>query len=306
MTASPRVCVVGSANVDLTFKAPRLPRPGETLAGHGFHQGLGGKGANQAVLAARLGGRVRFVARVGDDTFGQECLRRYRGEGIDTEHVRLMTGQPTGVAAIVVDDAGGNCIVIVPGANAALSPDDVRQAAAVIQHSDVLLCQLEVPPATTLEAFRLARTSGVRTVLTPAPAANVPGELLQMCDLCLPNETEIELLTGLRSGTLDQVTAAAEVLRQRGPQAVIVTLGERGALVLDGEGTHHLPAVAVQAVDTTGAGDAFSASVAVFWAAGLSIREAARRANAVAALTVTRPGAQAAFPSRREVEELLS
>lgn len=298
MATSPRVCVVGSANLDLTFQAPRLPRPGETLAGRGFHRGLGGKGANQAVMAARLSARVAFVAAVGDDPFGRECRERYRDEGIDTEHVRAVADRPTGVAAILVDDSGGNCIVVVPGANATLSPEDVRRATTAIQNADVVLSQLEVPASATAEAFRLARAAGVRTVLTPAPASDVPGELLQSCDLCLPNETEVAALTGLPTGNLDEVATAAARLRRLGPQAVIVTLGERGAMVLDEAGVLHVPAVPVRAVDTTGAGDAFSAAVAVFWTAGLSLREAAATANAVAAQTVTRPGAIDSFPPR--------
>jgi ribokinase len=302
MSHPPRVCVVGSANVDLTFRTARLPRPGETLTGHGFQQDFGGKGANQAIAAARLGAQVSLVARLGDDPFGQQSLRRYRDEGLDVAYVRLDAGRPTGTAAIVVDDAAQNCILVVPGANAALSPQDVRAAAVAIEQADVLLCQLEVPCESVLEAFRVARAAGVRTVLTPAPAVELPAELYALCDLCVPNETEAELLTGHAAGGLDQAEAAATELRRRGVGVVVVTLGGRGALLLDAEGARHVPAVRVEAVDPTGAGDAFTAALAVFSGEGLPLSEAARRASTVAALTVTRPGAQSAFPTRAQVD----
>lgn len=189
------------------------------------------------------------------------------------------------------------------GANAGLSPDDVREAAAAVRQADVLLCQLEVPLDTTLEALRLARAAGVRTVLTPAPAAELTEEFFRLCDLCVPNETEAELLTGRQVKDVGVAEAAAVDLRRRGVRSVVVTLGERGALLVDGDGVGHVPAVPVRAVDPTAAGDAFTAALAVFWAEGLALREAARRASAVAALTVTHPGTQAAFPSRAEVQD---
>jgi ribokinase len=306
MGSVPRICVVGSANVDLTFRAPRLPRPGETLAGQSFHLGMGGKGANQAVAAARLGARVSFIARVGNDAFGQEALRRYQEEGIDTNFVRTDEQQPTGAAAIVVDDAAENCIVVVAGANAGLAPRDVQDAASAIQQADALLCQLETPIDATWEAFRLARAAGVRTLLTPAPAGALPAELLRLCDVCAPNKTEIEMLVGRKVESCGDAEFAAQLLRQCGVGAVIVTMGALGALLLDDAGATHIPAVQVKAVDPTGAGDAFTAALAVSLAAGLSLRDAARRASGVAALTVTRLGAQAAFPLRAEVEEWLT
>src|SRR5688572_26471604 len=189
-----RICVVGSANVDLTFRTPRLPRPGETLAGHSLHVGMGGKGANQAVAAARLGAKVTFVARVGSDQFATEAIQRYQAEGIDTAFVRQDADRPTGTAAIVVDDEAENAIIIVAGANAGLTSDDVRQASSAIENADAVLCQLETPLDATLEAFRLARAAGVLTVLTPAPAMDLPDELLGLCDLCVPNQTEMKLL----------------------------------------------------------------------------------------------------------------
>jgi ribokinase len=306
MNNLPRICVVGSSNTDLTFRTPRLPRPGETLAGHGFQLGFGGKGANQAVMAARLGARVAVVSKVGRDAFGAQTLENYRREGIDTTHLLIDEARPSGVAAIVVDDDARNCILVVPGANLGLSPDDVRRATPVIRDADVLLCQLEVPLETTLEAFRVARAAGVRTVLNPAPAAPLADELLRLTDLCVPNETELESLTGMAAATVEEAAAAARELARRGRQAVIVTLGSRGALLVDGERVEHIPAVPVAAVDPSGAGDAFIGSVAVFLAGGKELGDAARRANAAAALSVTRPGTQSSFPSRAEASGLMA
>ena len=302
MTSPVRICVVGSANVDLTFRTPRLPRPGETLAGHAFHLGMGGKGANQAVATARLGAHVSFISRVGIDAFGQEAVRRYKDEGIDTTFVRTDELRPTGTAAIVVDDDAENCIIVVAGANAGLSPEDVQEAASVIQTAHVLLAQLETPLDATLAAFRLARAAGVRTILTPAPATPLSDEVLRLCDFCVPNKTELELLVGRKVESLDDVESAANVLRQRGVPTVVVTMGVAGALLVDKDDTMHIPAVRVQAVDPTGAGDAFTAGLAVALATGLSLRNAARQASIVAALTVTRIGTQTAFPSLFEVE----
>jgi ribokinase len=299
----PRVCVVGSSNIDLTFRAPRLPKPGETLAGHGFHLGHGGKGANQAVMAARLGARVGVVGKVGRDAFGDGIRQNYRELGIDTTHLGTDPVRPSGVASIVVDDDARNCILVVPGANLGLTPQDVRDAADAITGADVLLCQLEVPLEAVEEALRIARTAGVRTLLNPAPAVPLPDEVLCLTDLCVPNESEAESLTGLPVATVEQAAAAARSLLARGPRTVVVTLAERGVLVLDDEGTEHVAAVPVKAVDPTGAGDAFLGALGVYLAEGRPLREAVRRANAVAALSVTRPGAQASFPTRDEVEE---
>jgi ribokinase len=303
--SSPRICVVGSTNIDLTFRTARLPRPGETLSGQRFHLGFGGKGANQAVMAARLGANVRMISRVGRDVFGDGALRNYREQGVDTSFVLADAEVSSGVAAIVVDDAARNCIIVVAGANGSLTPQDVRAAAAAITAADLLLGQLEVPLEATWEAFRIARAAGVRTILNPAPAAELPDELLALTDLCIPNETEIELLTGRPAVTPEQAEAAARSLLARGPGTVLVTLGAAGAMIVSAEAAEHLPAVAVDAVDTTGAGDAFIGSLAVFLGRGQSLREAVQRANAVAALSVQRLGTQAAFPDRAEAEAFL-
>jgi ribokinase len=302
MSQQPRVCVVGSTNIDLTFRAARLPIPGETLAGHGFQLGHGGKGANQAVMAVRLGARVAMVGKVGRDVFGEGALRNYREQGIDTTHVLTDAERPTGVASIVVDDAARNCILVVPGANLGLTPQDVRAAAAAIESSHVLLCQLEVPMETVAEALRIARAGGVTTILNPAPAVPLTDELLALADLCVPNENEIELLTGGRATTAQEAAAAAWELLRRGPRTVIVTLGERGALIADATAAEHLAAPSVAAVDSSGAGDAFIGALGVFLAEGEALREAVRQANAVAALSVTRLGTQASFPTRAELK----
>jgi ribokinase len=267
---------------------------------------MGGKGANQAVAAARLGTEVGFVARVGNDTFGGEAIRQYQAEGIDTSFVRQDASLPTGTAAIFVDDDAENCIVIVPGANAELSPADVREASSAIQQADAVLCQLETPLDATLEAFYLARAAGKLTILTPAPVVELPEELLRHCDLCTPNRTEMEFLVGCPIRSHDDAHSAAKALRARGVKSVVVTMGDSGAFLLDDAGALHIPVVAVEAVDTTGAGDAFTAALAVSLADGLTLREAAWRASLVAALTVTRIGTQAAFPHRTEVNERLA
>jgi ribokinase len=298
MTSVPRVCVVGSTNIDLTFRAARLPRPGETLAGRDCHLGFGGKGANQAVAAARQGAQVTMVSCVGRDVFGEQALENFRTHGIDTKRVRVDGERPTGIASIVVDDEAQNCILVVPGANLALSPADIYHAAEAIRCAAAVICQLEVPLATVVEAFRLARAAGVRTILNPAPAQPLPPELLQLTDLCVPNETELELLTGRRCRDTGELDRAVHELS--GPE-MLVTLGARGAFVA-GEIVAPPP---VTAIDPTGAGDTFIGCLAVALVEGLPLRDAVRRANAAAALSVTRFGTQPAIPTRAEVDTLL-
>jgi ribokinase len=305
MTIQPKICVVGSTMIDLISKVPRLPKLGETLVGHSFHLGYGGKGANQAVMAAKLGAQVTMVNKVGRDVFGEGTLKNFRERGINTDHVLFDDSHFSGVAPIFVDDNAQNCIVIVPGANLGLSPADVHQAEQVILDADILICQLEIPVETTLEAFRIAKRGHVRTILNPAPAAPIPEELLQLSDICAPNETETELLTGLPVDTLSQAETAARKLLTRGTKTVILTLGERGALLVDEDTMENIPAVKVDAVDPTGAGDAFIGSLAVYLGAGLPIQDAIRRANAVAALSVTRIGTQISFPEKAEADDFL-
>jgi ribokinase len=298
---APRITVVGSANIDLTFRAARLPRPGETVFGTGFYRGFGGKGANQAVSAARLGADVAFVGRVGADEFGRAIRDQLAAEGIDVTHLLEDPDRPTGTAAILVDDAGENAIVGVPGANLGLTPEDLRAAAGLLAASAIVLAPCETMIETISEAFRIAHAAGCTCVLNPAPARELPADLLSVLDVIVPNESELRALTGRPTDTLDDVTAAAEALRSRGPRSVIVTLGPRGALMVGAHGRMPIPAVSVTAVDTSGAGDAFCGALAAYLAEGHSLEEAARRANVVAAKSVTRSGTQASFPSRDEV-----
>ncbi len=297
--------MVGSSMIDLISRVPRLPKLGETLVGSSFHLGYGGKGANQAVMAARLGAQVTMVTKLGRDVFGDGTVKNYREQGIDTTHVMFDNTRFSGVAPIFVDDNAQNFVVIVPGANTGLTPGDVQAAKRVILDADILICQLEIPVETTLEAFRIAKSGNVRTILNPAPAAPIPDELVQLADFCVPNTTEIELLTGQSVETLADAESAGRKLLSRGTRTVILTLGEDGALLVDKDSVEQTQTVKVDAVDPTGAGDAFIGSLAVFLGKDLPLRDAIRRANAVAALSVTRIGTQVSFPNRAEAEEFL-
>ena len=309
----PDVCVVGSSNVDYVARAARLPKVGETVFGHTFLTSFGGKGANQAAMAARLGARVTMVSRIGRDGPGREVLENFRALGIDARHVTFDGSASTGVALIAVDDQGRNLLVAVPGANRDLSPADVERAAGAIRAADVLVCQLEVPLETTLRALQIARegeAAGRRvfTLLNPAPLPDrpLPPELLGLADVVVPNETEAEKLTGLPVETLPQVEAAARRLLEMGAARVIVTLGGRGALLaVRGAGARHFPAVPVEAVDSTGAGDAFVGALAWLIGRGDELEGAVRRAGAIAAVSVTRPGAQVSYPRAEEIPHLL-
>jgi len=302
----PKICVVGSSNMDLISRVPHLPRLGETIVGHSFHMGYGGKGANQAVMAAKLRAQVTMVTRLGRDVFGEGSLGNYRQQGVETTYVLFDDERASGVAPIFVDDNAQNFIVIVPGANMGLAPADVRRSTPAIEAADVLICQLETPVETTLEAFRIAKAAKVRTILNPAPAAALPDELLRLCDFCVPNETETESLTGRAVTTVEEAATAGRILLGRGPRVVIITLGARGALVLDAGAPEYVPSIRVDAVDPTGAGDAFIGSLAVFLGEGASLLDAVGRANAVAALSVTRIGTQTSFPSREEADRFLT
>jgi len=295
------ITVVGSANIDLTFRASRLPRPGETVFGSGFFQGFGGKGANQAVAAARLGARVAFVGKVGADDFGRATREQLMREGINVTHLGIDPDRPTGTAAILVDDAGENAIVGVPGANLGLTPDDARAAADLLRASSIVLAPCETMIETLTEAFRIASAAGRMCLLNPAPARELPDELLRTVDVCVPNETELRQLTGRTTNSFADVATAAQELRDRGPDTVIVTLGERGALIVGPREPLHVAGVSVRAVDTSGAGDAFCGALAAYLSEGDELIEAATKANRVAALSVMRPGTQASFPCREDL-----
>jgi ribokinase len=298
----PRVCVVGAANIDLISYVPRLPALGETLHGSSFRTGFGGKGANQAVMAAKLGAAVTMITKVGQDDFGTSSLDNFRRYGIDVEHVSRTDRASTGVAPIFVDPDGNNAIVIVTGANDLLDADDIAAARPAMREAGVVICQLEIPVEVTAEALRVARAEGTRTILNPAPArADLPEELLRSSDVLCPNQSEAALLTGLPVGTVDEAQAAAAALLTRGPGAVLITLGADGCVVADADGVTQLPGVAVDAKDTTGAGDAFVGALGCFLARGDGLREAATLANRIAALSVQRQGTQTSFPDRSEL-----
>lgn len=283
--------------MDLIAYAPRLPAPGETLMGTRFQTGYGGKGANQAVAAARLGAAVAMVARVGGDVFGADMLANFAAQGIDVARVLRTEGVSSGVAPIAVDDAGRNAIIVVAGANALLTPADVDAAAPAIRRARVLLCQLEVPLETSLRALTLAREAGVLTILNPAPAPEALHDaMLRVSDLVCPNESEASAISGIPVTDAASAEAAGRVLVGRGARAAIVTLGAAGCLYVSASETWRAPAPVVTAVDTTGAGDCFLGSLAFFLACAAGLRDAAIRAAAVAALSVQRPGTQTSYP----------
>jgi ribokinase len=297
--ADPEVAVVGSLNLDLVVRVARLPGPGETVSGDDVFRNPGGKGANQAVAAARLGRRVAMVGRVGDDDAGRELLGSLEADAVDTTQVRVVAGVPSGIALITVSEDGENQIVVSPGANARLTPDDVGQAGAALGAAAVTLLQLEVP----LEAVAAAaRAAGGTVVLNPAPVRDLPEDLLTEVDVLVPNRVELaQLAGGAEPGTVAEATRLAGRLPAR---AVVVTLGADGCLVIVGGDTVHVPAVPVRAVDTTAAGDAFCGGLADALAGGATLEDAARRAVRVAAAACLRPGAQASLPTPGDLQAL--
>ena len=305
MKRQPHIVVVGSANTDMIVQVQRLPGPGETVLGGRFSTAAGGKGANQAVAAARAGGRVSFVARLGADRLGDEALAGYRRDGLELQHVRRDRRQPSGVALIVVDRKGENSIAVAPGANAELSPADIQRAAPTIRQADLLLMQLETPLKTIEAAADIAVAHGVPVILNPAPACALPARLLRRLTLITPNEHEAEHLTGIQVNRPAAARRAARALQQRGVLGVVLTLGARGAWVFDPQVEERVPGFRVRAVDATAAGDVFNGALAVALAEGQPLREAARFANAAAALSVTRLGAQPSAPRRTEIEKFL-
>jgi ribokinase len=294
------VVVVGAANLDLISYVPRLPKVSETLHGTAFRMGYGGKGANQAVMAAKLGADVTMVCKLGRDVFGEGTLENLRSMGVDTAHVTFTDEAFSGVAPIAVDAEGRNSIIIVTGANDLLSELDVERARSAIAASSVLVCQLEIPLEISLATLRVGQAEGVTTILNPAPArAELPADAYRLADVLCPNEPEAELLLGRPIAGDEE--AAARALLGRGAGSVVLTLGDRGCLVVDGDSARHIPVEPVAAVDTTGAGDAFVGSLAYFVAAGRPLAEAAERANRVAAISVLGQGTQTSFPAAAEL-----
>jgi len=297
-----KIVVIGSTNTDMVIKAARIPAPGETILGGRFLMNPGGKGANQAVAAARLGGDVVFVAKVGDDLFGREARALFAKEGIHTEHVFTDPSEPSGVALIMVDAKGENCISVASGANGALTPDDLDAARGEIEQAGVVLMQLETPVETVLCAAQWAAAKGVPVVLNPAPACALPDALLKCLSMITPNETEAELLTGVKVTDDASAAAAAAALCAKGVKRVVITLGAKGAFVYaDGRGTH-VPAFKVEAVDTTAAGDVFNGALAVALTEDRPLTVAVTFAAKAASVSVTRMGAQVSAPYRREIK----
>jgi ribokinase len=297
-----RICVVGSLNIDLVVKAARLPRVGETISGGAFSTFPGGKGANQAVGAARLGAEVAMVGRVGADAFGRELVRALEEDHIDAAHVSVDSEAPTGVAFIGVDACGHNMIMVAPGANQRVRPEDAEMAGGAIGAARALLLQLEIPLETVVRAAAIAKAAGSVVCLDPAPAVPLPAALYESVDVITPNELEAQTLSGVEVGSIADAERAATLLQKRGPKIVVVKLGARGAYYVSPEGRAHIPALTVDAVDTTAAGDAFAAALAVALGEGRETADAVRFATRASGLKVTRLGAQAGMPSRAEVE----
>lgn len=294
---SKKILVIGSSNTDMTVKSEKMPAPGETVLGGEFIMGPGGKGANQAVAARRLGGDVCFICKVGRDIFGDNAVAGYDREGIDTSHV-LRSDKASGVALILVDKNAENSISVAPGANNDLTPEDIDSVADVIKASDYLILQLEIPVESVLRAAQIAHEAGVYVILNPAPACPLPAELFSYLSLITPNAGEVELMTGV-TGELDDKVAA---LRKMGVSDVIITLGSRGSYVAPADREAELvPALKVNAVDTTAAGDTFCGALCVALSEGKDLAEAARFATKASSLTVQKMGAQSSIPYRKDL-----
>ncbi len=297
-----KIVVVGSSNTDMVIKMDHLPAPGETILGGEFFMNPGGKGANQAVAAAKLGGDVVFIARVGNDVFGKEAVQGFNNEGIHTEFIVTDPESPSGVATIMVDAKGENSIAVASGANNALSATDVDQAMERIQAADVLLMQLETPLQTVEYAAEIGSREGIKVILNPAPAQVLSDHLLGLLDVITPNETEAGLLTGIKVEDVESAGKAAGILRGKGVGVVIVTLGSQGAYVRSDSFSGLVPARKATVVDTTAAGDTFNGALAVGLADGLGIEAATEFANKAASISVTRLGAQSSTPQLEELD----
>lgn len=297
-----KILVVGSSNTDLIIKVPEIPRPGETLLGGEFSTVPGGKGGNQAVAASRAGGEVIFIAAVGDDTYGEESIKGYNRDHIDTENFKICKNTPSGVAMITVSEKGENAIAVASGANALLEPKDLENAREAFDDAAVMLVQLEIPLKTVAKAVELCRDLTTRVILNPAPAAALPDELLARVDIITPNETETEKLTGITVRGEEDALEASEVLHRKGIPTVIITMGEAGAFLSDRPSgiRKMIRGFSVIAEDSTAAGDVFNGQLAVALTEGKSMEEAVVLANAAAALSVQRLGAQSSIPRREE------
>ncbi|HWR99330.1 MAG TPA: ribokinase [Prolixibacteraceae bacterium] len=297
-----RITVVGSTNTDMVIKTTKLPMPGETILGGDFLMNPGGKGANQAVAAARLNGEVTLVAKTGEDVFGSQAKKLFQSENLNTDYLFSDPDCPSGIALITVDNHAENCIVVAPGANARLLRADIDLAREAILNSEIILMQLEIPLDTVVYTAEIAHKSGKKVILNPAPAQHLPDKLLKMLYLITPNETEAELLTGIHIIDTESAEKAARILLDKGVQVVVITLGSKGALLVQENFVKLIPAFRVTAVDTTAAGDCFNGALAVAIAEGAALADAIAFANKAASVSVTRMGAQASAPFRNEID----
>lgn len=297
-----RIIVIGSSNTDMVVKTKKLPAPGETVLGGTFLMNPGGKGANQAVAGARLDGNVTFVTKTGNDLFGEQAVHLFNFEGIDTRFIIRDARNPSGIALITVDENGENCIVVAPGSNAALTAYDIEDEAFEADLSDVFLMQLEIPISTVEFVAQKMFHKGIRVILNPAPARLLPNELLECLYLITPNEIEAEILTGIKVIDAPSAQRAAEKLLQKGVRNVVITMGAAGAFLLNTGFSGMIPVVPVKAVDTTAAGDVFNGALAVAISEGKELKDAVDFANKAAAISVTRMGAQASAPYRKELQ----
>lgn len=295
-----RILILGSSNTDMTVRTAALPLPGQSLIGGDFVMGPGGKGANQAVAARRLGGDAALVCKVGRDVFGDNAVKHYAEEGLDVSGV-LRSDKPSGVALITVDDKAENSIVVAPGANMDITEADIDTVAPLIRAAGILLLQLEIPVPSVLKAARIGHEAGALVVLNPAPYAEVPAEMFRYVDLFIPNETELSAYAGLPVTDRESALKAADVMVSRGVKTVIVTLGSKGSLIYDGRSVSDIGAFKVEAVDTTAAGDTYCGALCVALSEGRTLQVAAVFASKASALSVTRPGAQHSMPYRNEI-----
>ncbi len=296
-----KILVIGSSNSDMVIQAAKLPAPGETVMGKKFFMNPGGKGANQAVAASRMGGPVAFISKIGNDIFGKQAVYAFKKEGIITEYVITDPSSPSGVALITVDDKGENSIVVAPGANSKLSKEDIEQAKAALEEAEIILMQLEVPMETVEYAAALAAILHKKLILNPAPAQALSLELLKNVYILTPNETEASIISGIKVVDEPSAAMAAAKIKQMGVKNIIITLGAKGAYVLSDHFSGIVPAEEVQAIDTTAAGDVFNGALTVGILEGLSIEEAVAFANSAATISVTRIGAQSSIPYRKEI-----
>ncbi|HOK56219.1 MAG TPA: ribokinase [bacterium] len=304
MKRTPVITVIGSSNIDLVVKTSHYPSPGETVFGKQFFMCPGGKGANQAVVASRLGAKVNFISCIGNDFFGDVIIKNLKKENIKTESIIRDPGSPSGIALIIIDKKGENSIVVNPGANYKLGKKDIEKHKKLIFSSDILLLQLEIPIDTVEYAVKLAKKKNIPVILNPAPAKKIPDSLLKNIDILTPNKIELEKLTGENLNSINSIKKASYKLLHKGIKTVIVTLGERGVFLVTKTLSEIVPSKKVKAVDTTGAGDAFNGALAFAIAEGKDLTQAVYFANIVAALTVTKIGAQSS-PGKEEVEKFL-